>query len=731
MRLLNLLLLVFPVYFICCEWATAGMRPNVLFLVTDDQRADTIGALGNDAIRTPNLDKLVKQGFVFKNAYCMGATMGAVCNPSRHMFLSGKALYHYDPKVKENTFGDVMRRLGYITFHISKRGNTARNYHKAFEISDYLNDQKERTSGHHGQTAVNAGIEFLTKTWKKDRPFFMYIGFAGPHDPRVAAKKWMSLYDREKIPLPKNYMPFHPFNNGELKVRDEKLAPWPRTEETVKKHLHDYYACISSIDYHIGRLMQTLKDIGEYENTIIIFTSDHGLAIGSHGLFGKQSLYGHSMNSPLIFAGPGVPHGYSDALAYLFDIFPTAVDLVGGKIPPGLDGNSLRPIIEGKSPRVRDSVFLSYRDVQRAVRKGDWKLIRYPKVDVTQLFDLKSDPYELNNLAEKSNYQPKVKELMSELEKLQKHFHDKAPLTVADPQAAKVDLEFFQTAIPKKKKKKQELPISALQQEKPQPTRKIAYRNIEGKKLYLHVFEPKGEAKKKDRPAIVFFFGGGWNGGTPQQFYPHCAYLASRGMMAMSAEYRVKSRDKTTPFECVEDGKAALRYIRKHSKELGIDPNKIAAGGGSAGGHVAAAVATVPNLNGKGDDLSVSPIPNALVLFNPVYDNGPNGYGYERVKKRFKEISPIHNINKGMPPAIVFLGTKDNLIPVKTAKSFQESMQEVGSRSELMLFEGATHGFFNFGRGDGSAYRRTVHAMDVFLTSLGFLEGKPTIKLDQ
>ncbi len=429
-------------------------KPNVIFFVTDDQRADTIGALGNPIIKTPVLDELVERGFVFHNAYCMGSTSGAVCNPSRHMFLSGKSLFKYKAREKANTFGDLFRQMGYITFHISKRGNTARTYHTAFEISNYLNDGKERRSGHHGKTAANKSIEFLKKTWKKERPFFMYIGFSGPHDPRVAAKAWLKLYDREKIPLPKNYMPFHPFNNGDMKIRDERLAPWPRTKEVVRKHLHDYYGCISSIDYQIGRILATVRELEEMDNTIIIFTSDHGLAIGSHGLFGKQSLYQHSMNSPLIFAGPGIPKGESDAFAYLFDIFPTTVDLVGGKIPSGLDGKSLAPVIRGKKKDVRDTIFLAYKNVQRAVRKGDWKLIRYPKVDVTQLFNLKEDPHELVNLAKNEANKSKVQEMMELLVDQQKYFNDKAPLFVDNPQPAQVDESFFQTGLKKRKKKK-------------------------------------------------------------------------------------------------------------------------------------------------------------------------------------------------------------------------------------------------------------------------------------
>ena len=264
----------------------------------------------------------------------------------------------------------------------------------------------------------------------------------------------------------------------------------------------------------------------------------------------------------------------------------------------------------------------------------------------------------------------------------------------------------------------------------PQPTKKVIYKTIGDVKLRIHIFEPTGHKSSDKRPVIVFFFGGGWVGGSPSQFYPQCAYLASRGMVAMSAEYRVKKRHKTTPFECVKDGKSAIRWVRNHATKLGIDPNKVAAGGGSAGGHVAAAVGTVTGLNEDGEATSTSCVPNALVLFNPVYDNGPGGWGYRQVKDRYKEISPMHNIRKGMPPTITFLGTNDRLIPVATAKKFQQKMRDVGSKSELKLYEGAGHGFFNFGRGGGNAYRKTTKQMDEFLIALGFLEGKPTIRND-
>ncbi|MFP4191844.1 MAG: alpha/beta hydrolase, partial [Candidatus Hydrogenedentota bacterium] len=190
------------------------------------------------------------------------------------------------------------------------------------------------------------------------------------------------------------------------------------------------------------------------------------------------------------------------------------------------------------------------------------------------------------------------------------------------------------------------------------PDESLEYKTVDETELKLHVFNPEGHKQSDQRPAIVFFFGGGWNSGSPSQFYPHCQYLASRGMVAMSAEYRVKSRNNTTPRECVMDGKSAVRWIRQHAKELGLDPNRIAAGGGSAGGHVAAAIGVIKEFEEDGEDLSISSEPDALVLFNPVFDNGPNGYGYSRVKAYWKEFSPMHNIDATAPPTIVFLGTE-------------------------------------------------------------------------
>jgi len=258
------------------------------------------------------------------------------------------------------------------------------------------------------------------------------------------------------------------------------------------------------------------------------------------------------------------------------------------------------------------------------------------------------------------------------------------------------------------------------------PDKAVVYKKTGEVELKLHVFLPKNGKKKELRPAAVFFFGGGWNGGSPNQFYPHCRYLASRGMVAFAAEYRVKSRNNTTPRECVEDAKSAVRWIRQHAKEWGIHPDLIVAGGGSAGGHIAAATGTTQGFEGAGEELRISSRPNALVLFNPVFDNGPNGYGHARVKEYWKDFSPLHNINESTPPTVVFLGTEDKLIPVDTAKAYKRRMEALDLTCDLYLYNGQPHGFFNYK--NRKNYMETVTQMDRFLTSLGFLDGEPTVK---
>jgi acetyl esterase/lipase len=254
------------------------------------------------------------------------------------------------------------------------------------------------------------------------------------------------------------------------------------------------------------------------------------------------------------------------------------------------------------------------------------------------------------------------------------------------------------------------------------------YKKVGDRSLKLYVTKPADWQPADARPAIVFFHGGGWVGGQPGQFTEHSKYLASRGMVAVQVEYRLLERKGgDPPTVCVHDAKSAMRWVRSRAQQLGIDPKRIASGGGSAGGHLAAFVGMVEGLDDPQDDTSVSAKSNAMALFNPVFDNGPDGWGHQRVGDRFREFSPFHNVSTDDPPAIVFLGSADKLIPVSTAEKFQKAMQEADVKCEVMIFEGKPHGFFNFGRNDNKPYYETVIAMDKFFASLGWISGPPTL----
>jgi len=256
----------------------------------------------------------------------------------------------------------------------------------------------------------------------------------------------------------------------------------------------------------------------------------------------------------------------------------------------------------------------------------------------------------------------------------------------------------------------------------------VVYKQIDTVSLSMDIYYPPDMDKTASYPVMIFFFGGGWKGGSVKQFEPHARYFSNRGIVCALADYRVESRQRTSPFESLKDAKSAIRFIRKNATRFQIDRGKIIASGGSAGGHLAAATALVSEFNEAGEDLSVSCVPNALVLFNPVIDNGPAGYGYERIGKAYKHFSPLHNISEGVPPTIFFLGTNDHLIPVATARYYQAAMVKVGSRCDLFLYEDQPHGFFNFRNRE--YYNKTVLETDKFLISLGYMTGRPSIDPD-
>ena len=415
-------------------------------------------------VETPNLDKLVARGTTFTHAHNQGAWSGAVCIPSRAMLITGLSLWHARERIEKTTLlGEWLGQHGYTTHFVGKWHNSDAALKRSYQTlgphaggfypsTDEKGDAYLRPAPgnntwkpddttrkghwleidgkiiHSSEHWANGALEFLkshTTTLTPARrgdsaesPFFLHVAFHAPHDPRQAPTEYLDKYPVERVSLPPNFLPEHPFDNGDLKVRDEKLAPWPRTPEAIKQHRKEYYAILTHADYHIGRILDALP-----EDTLVVFSGDHGLAVGEHGLMGKQNCYDHSVRIPLIFAGPGVPKKKkNDALIYQNQIFATLCDLVGIPQPAGLENPSLAPFVKGGKQEREAAVFGAYLNVQRMVRTRGHKLIIYPKVNKVQLFDIQKDPWELKNIAAEKPAQ--VKALWARLNTLQKSFED-------------------------------------------------------------------------------------------------------------------------------------------------------------------------------------------------------------------------------------------------------------------------------------------------------------------
>lgn len=432
-------------------------RPNILFLFADDQRVDTIGAWGNPGIRTPHLDDLVARGVSFQRNYCLGAAHGAVCMPSRAMLHSGRAYHRIDHHglTGERLLGERLGEAGYRTFATGKWHNGRDSFARSFQegravlfggMSDHTKvpvvDMPERgTFGdvatapkHSSEAFADAAVEFLGRA-PGDDPWLCYVAFTAPHDPRDPPLPWR---DRERPPLPANFLPQHPFDGGMMRVRDEKLAAWPRDPEVIRDQLAEYYGLIEHMDAQIGRILAALP---EGRPTLIVYAADHGLALGSHGLLGKQSVYEHSLRAPMIVAGAGLPEGMRlTSMTYLHDLFPTVLGLAGLEPDVPVDGRDLRPLWEGRAAEVRDSVYLAMQRTQRSVCDGRWKLIVYPKVNHRQLFDLAADPDERIDLAPRPAHRHHIARLALLLDRWRRDLSDPDPLTSEEPAPLAIDL---------------------------------------------------------------------------------------------------------------------------------------------------------------------------------------------------------------------------------------------------------------------------------------------------
>jgi arylsulfatase A-like enzyme len=447
-------------------------RPNILLFVCDDLRFDALGCMGDPTVQTPNLDRLAAEGVCFERCYMPGGSSPAVCMPSRAMIHTGRSLFHIEregQRIPEahNTLGEHLKEAGYHTYQIGKWHNCRESLARGFVDGDeifiggmadqwnmslYRFDRSGRfdaripyiqaplqektvqyrngdhtTEGRHSTDVfIDAARRFL-EFHEKDEPFFLSVALTAPHDPRSAPKEFHDLYDRRQVPLPSNFLAQHPHDTGFLPgvtitgnrylARDESLADMPRRPEEIREHIADYYAMISHLDHGFGRLRQALEDNGKWDDTIVIFTSDHGLAVGQHGLMGKQNVYEHSVRVPLITAGPGIPEGMRpETMVLHYDLFRTLCELTGLDVPDTVEGESLKRVWEvGEG---RESIYLAYAQSIRGLVDSGYKLIEYAGPEgyrATQLFDLDKDPEETFDLARSPDHKSRVQTMRTKL----------------------------------------------------------------------------------------------------------------------------------------------------------------------------------------------------------------------------------------------------------------------------------------------------------------------------
>ncbi len=437
-------------------------KPNVLFIVTDDQRFDTVHALGNPDIITPNLDRLVKRGTSFVRAHITGGTCGAVCMPSRAMLNSGRNPFHLDGcggniPSEHTTLAEIFRQGGYETAGLGKWHSGVPAFARGFTqgskiffggmwdhwnvptcrfdqtgkydnvvnfVVDFFNKNNilrqhcdEFDPGKHSSTLLtDAAIETLQNNTGEDKPWYMYLAYLAPHDPRTMPDEFRKMYDPDNIPLPPNFRETIDTNYPLMIHRDEHLAKYPREEKEIRKEIAEYYAMITHLDHEIGRLLDALHESGEEDNTVVVFTGDNGLAVGQHGWLGKEDIYEHGVRVPLIFAGPGIAENLqNEAYVYLYDIFPTLCEKLGLPIPPSVDGKSFAPLLDGHhGNRHREELYLIFDKVVRGLKDDRYKLIEYRNGDReedrwTFLYDLQADPWETVNLANDPAYAPLIR----------------------------------------------------------------------------------------------------------------------------------------------------------------------------------------------------------------------------------------------------------------------------------------------------------------------------------
>jgi arylsulfatase A-like enzyme len=447
--------------------ANTKSRPNFLFLIADDLTYRSIQSLNNPEVETPNLNRLVRRGCTFTHCFHQGSWSGAVCIASRSMLNSGLSAFRAQRRIEQSPlWGETLGAAGYDTaiigkWHLSDAA-LKRSFKEIGPVSGGMfesgPDAYNRPSPGNTWTPWDESLKgqwLDTKTWQpgaadpikhsarvwselassylrkrsaQSNPFFLYVGFNSPHDPRQAPKEFVDRYPKDRIAVPPNYLPQHPFDQGDNRVRDELLAPFPRSREAVQLHRSEYYAHISYLDAQVGQLLDVVESSPLAANTYVILTADHGLAVGQHGLMGKQNLYDHSIRMPLLISGPGIPAGKRvGAMVYQHSMFATTCELAGVETPKTVEFPSLVDMLKAHGPPKYDAMFSYYRGFQRAVRTHRHKLIVYPQARVTQLFDIEKDPWEVHDLAGDPHHAPLKSSLLDRLHRFQHKLEDDLP----------------------------------------------------------------------------------------------------------------------------------------------------------------------------------------------------------------------------------------------------------------------------------------------------------------
>ncbi|MEM6885542.1 MAG: sulfatase-like hydrolase/transferase [Verrucomicrobiota bacterium] len=451
----------------------ASEKPNILFLFADDHAYDSVGLMTDGYVQTPAIDQLAAQGVYFERAYNMGAWNGAVCIASRTMLNTGKSLWRAQSlKPRQSlpiqpSWSQRLKQAGYTTYFTGKwhvklydpktlfdqcgtirpgMPNTKDDHHRpvqgqpdTWSPSDPIHEGFWRGGKHWSEVTADETISFLKEYHKADtsKPFFAYIAFNAPHDPRQSPQEYLDRYPLESVPLPGSYMTSYPHTEalGIWGIRAETLAPRPRTEYATKTHRREYYALISHMDDQISRILAELDRLGLRENTIIIYTADHGLSLGNHSFFAKQSMYDHSLASPLIISGPGIPQNVrTQQRIYIQDVVPTTLELAG--IPESdfsdMEFTSLLPLNTSGTGRSLPSVLGGYKDLSRCIIQGPWKLMYYAKLKRFRLYHLEKDPHELNDVAEHPENRQVIQNLLQSLKAQQQEFGDKLKISAPE-----------------------------------------------------------------------------------------------------------------------------------------------------------------------------------------------------------------------------------------------------------------------------------------------------------